>query len=222
MQFVGAVVFDLDGVLIDSEPIWTEVRKEFVAREGGMWHPDAQRRMVGMSTSEWALYMNTALQVPLPPSEIGFRVVDAMRMRYRDRPPLVEGARDAVRSLATRWPLAIASSSPRLLIDRVLESSGLGALIPISVSSEEVALGKPAPDVYLLAADRLGVAPAACVAIEDSRNGIRSALAAHMRVIAIPDPNFPLDSRQSERVSASLTSIRELTVAIVEGLSRAA
>jgi beta-phosphoglucomutase-like phosphatase (HAD superfamily) len=218
MQLVAAVVFDLDGVLINSEPIWTSVRKDFVAREGGVWHPDAQRRMVGMSTAEWSLYMSTELQVPLPPSEIGFRVVDAMCLRYGDQPPLVDGAAEAVCALATRWPLAMASSSPRLLIDRVLESSGLGALISISVSSEEVERGKPAPDVYLRAADRLRVAPAACVAIEDSRNGVLSALAADMRVIAIPDPDFPLERRLADRVSASLTSIRELTVAIVDGL----
>ena len=218
MRLVAAVVFDLDGVLIDSEPIWTSVRKDFVAREGGVWHPEAQRRMVGMSTAEWSLYMSTELQVSLPASEIGFRVVDAMCMRYGDRPPLVDGAVDAVRALATRWPLAIASSSPRLLIDRVLKSSDLGALIRISVSSEEVARGKPAPDVYWRAADRLGVTPEVCVAIEDSRNGVRSALAADMRVIAIPDPDFPLDQQLAERVSASLTSIRELTVALVDGL----
>jgi HAD superfamily hydrolase (TIGR01509 family) len=218
MLFVAAVIFDLDGILINSEPIWTRVRKDFVAREGGVWRPDAQRRMVGMSTAEWSRYMSTELQIPLPPSEIGFRVVDAMCMRYGNRPPLVDGAADAVRALATRWPLAMASSSPRLLIDRVLESSGLGALIPISVSSEEVERGKPAPDVYLRAAERLGVAPVACVAIEDSHNGILSALAADMRVIAIPDPGFPLEPRLSDRVSASLTSIRELTVAIVDGL----
>ena len=218
MELVAAVVFDLDGVLIDSEPIWTEVRKDFVSREGGVWRLEAQRRMVGMSTAEWSLYMSTELQVPLPPSEIGCRVVDAMCMRYGDRAPLVDGAAEAVHALATRWPLAMASSSPRLLIDRVLKSSDLGDVIRISVSSEEVERGKPAPDVYWRAADRLGVTPEACVAIEDSRNGVRSALAADMRVIAIPDPDFPLDQRLRERVSASLTSIRELTVAIVEGL----
>ena len=218
MQPIAAVVFDLDGVLIDSEPIWTAVRKDFVTREGGVWRLEAQRRMVGMSTAEWSLYMSTELQVPLPPSEIGSRVVDAMCLRYGDRPPIVDGAAEAVRALATRWPLAIASSSPRLLIDRVLKSSDLGALIRISVSSEEVKRGKPAPDVYWRAADRLGVTPEACVAIEDSRNGVRSALAADMRVIAIPDPDFPLDQRLHERVSASLTSIRELTVALVDGL----
>jgi len=218
MQFVAAVVFDLDGVLIDSEPIWTSVRKDFVAREGGVWHPDAQRRMVGMSTAEWSRYISAELEVPLPPSEIGFRVVDAMSVRYGDQPPLVDGAVDTVRALATRWRLAMASSSPRLLIDRVLESSDLGALIRISVSSEEVERGKPAPDVYWRVADRLGVTPEACVAIEDSQNGVRSALAADMRVIAIPDPNFPLGWPLADRVSASLANIKELTVAIVDGL----
>jgi len=145
-------------------------------------------------------------------------VIDAMCRRYGDRLPLVDGAVDAVRALATRWPLAIASSSPRLLIDRVLKSSDLGVLIRISVSSEEVERGKPAPDVYWRTADRLGVTPEACVAIEDSRNGVRSALAADMRVIAIPDPDFPLDELLRERVSASVTSLRKLTVALVDQL----
>lgn len=218
-QTVAAVVFDLDGVLIKSEQIWTSVRRDFVTSEGGVWRPEAQRRMVGMSTAEWSQYMSKELEVPLPPSEIGSRVVDAMCVRYGVRPPLADGAIEAVSALATQWPLAIASSSPRLLIDRVLKSSDLGALIRISVSSEEVERGKPAPDVYWRAAERLGVPPTACIAIEDSRNGVQSALAANMRVIAIPDPDFPLDPHLHARVSASLTSIKELTAALVDGLS---
>jgi beta-phosphoglucomutase-like phosphatase (HAD superfamily) len=218
MPLVAAVVFDLDGVLIDSEPIWSEVRHDLVTRQGGIWPPEARRAMVGMSTAEWSLYMNTELHVSLPPTEIASQVIDAMSKRYGDQPPLMDGAVEAVRTMAGRWPLAIASSSPRLLIDRVLSSSDLGALIRISVSTEEVNRGKPAPDVYWRAADRLGVTPEACVAIEDSPNGVRSALAADMRVIAIQDRDFPLDQGLLERVSASLRSIRELTVPIVDGL----
>jgi HAD superfamily hydrolase (TIGR01509 family) len=215
---VRAVVFDLDGILIDSEPIWDEVRRHFVTREGGTWYPDSQQRMMGMSTSEWSGYLSTRLQVRLQPSEIAARVIEAMAERYGSRPPLIEGAAEAVRALAARWPLALASSSPRLLIDRVLASSGLDRLFVFSISTEELKRGKPAPDVYLRSAARFGLAPAECVAIEDSVNGVASALAAGMRVIAIPDLRYPLDRSLLEHVDATLKSIRELTAAIIAGL----
>jgi len=215
---VAAVVFDLDGILIDSEPIWEEVRRDFVTREGGTWYPGSQHPMMGMSTSEWSGYLSTKLQVRLQPSEIDARVIEAMAERYGSQPPLIEGAAEAVRALAARWPLALASSSPRLLIDRVLASSGLDRLFVFSISTEELKRGKPAPDVYLRTAARLGLAPGHCVAIEDSVNGVASALAAGMRVIAIPDPRYPLDRSLLKRVDATLKSIGELTVAIIAGL----
>lgn len=215
---VAAVVFDLDGVLIDSEPIWDEVRRDFVIREGGTWLPGSQHHMMGMSTSEWSGYLSTKLQVQLQPSEIAARIVQAMAERYGRRPPLIEGAAEAVRALAARWPLALASSSPRLLIDRVLASSGLDRWFEFSISTEELNRGKPAPDVYLAAAARLRRAPRDCVAIEDSVNGVASALTAGMRVIAIPDPRYPLAQSLLQRVDATLESIRELTVAVIAGL----
>ncbi len=188
---MNAVVFDLDGVLVDSEPVWEEVRRAFVAGHGGQWQPDTQHRLMGMSTGEWAAYLSGELGVRLSPDEVARGVVEQMERRYEDQVPLMPGAADAVRRLAARWPLGLASSSPRALIDVVLARTGLGASFGATVSTEEVERGKPSPDGYLLAARRLGVDPHTCVAVEDSSNGLRSADAAGMRVIAVPHPRYP-------------------------------
>jgi len=149
--------------------------------------------MMGMSSPEWSRYMHDAVGLPESPDEVNRLVVDAMIDRYAAGPPWLPGALEAVRATAARWPLGLASSSNRELIDAVLEAGGLTGLFRVTVSSEEVARGKPAPDVYLEAARRLGVAPDRAAAIEDSHNGIRSAKAAGMRVVAIPNPHFPPD-----------------------------
>ncbi|MGP3934531.1 HAD family hydrolase [Nonomuraea sp. KM88] len=185
-----ACVFDLDGVLVDSEPVWEEVRRAFVAEHGGAWQPDTQARLMGMSTAEWVAYLHE-LGVRRPPAEIARGVVDQMAARYRDGVPLLPGAVKAVRRLAERNTLGLASSSPRTLIDVVLDAAGLKECFAATVSTEEVARGKPAPDGYLEAARRLGVDPRGCVAVEDSSNGLRSAHAAGMHVIAVPHPRYP-------------------------------
>ncbi|MDA0632704.1 HAD family phosphatase [Nonomuraea sp. MCN248] len=185
-----ACVFDLDGVLVDSEPVWEEVRRAFVAEHGGTWRADTQSRLMGMSTGEWSAYLHE-LGARFPPDEIARRVVDLMAERYRDHLPLMRGAPEAVRRLADHFTLGLASSSPRRLIDVVLESGDLHDCFDATVSTEEVARGKPAPDGYLEAARRLGVEPGACVAVEDSANGLRSADAAGMRVVAVPHPRYP-------------------------------
>ncbi|NUW45934.1 HAD family phosphatase [Nonomuraea rhodomycinica] len=183
-------MFDLDGVLVDSEPVWEEVRRAYVADHGGTWRPETQSRLMGMSTQEWAAYLHE-LGVPLPPEEIARQVVDAMAARYREAIPFMPAARAAVRRLAERHTLGLASSSPRRLIDVVLDAAGLDDCFAATVSTEEVPRGKPAPDGYLEAAARLGVDPRACVAVEDSSNGLRSAYAAGMRVVAVPHPRYP-------------------------------
>jgi HAD superfamily hydrolase (TIGR01509 family) len=186
-----AVVFDLDGLLLDSEQVWDEVREALVRERGGRWHDRAQADMMGMSSREWSRYMHEELGVPDPPEEINRLVVERMLERYREQLPLMDGAVEAVRRLGERWPLGLASSSNRPVIDTALELMGVADLFRTTVSSEEVGRGKPAPDVYLEAARRLGVRPQAVAAVEDSANGIRSAKAAGMRVIAIPNPHFP-------------------------------
>jgi len=186
---IAAVVFDMDGVLIDSEHVWDEIREELARERGGRWHEQAQRDMMGMSSPEWSRYMHDVIRLPEPPEEINEEVVHRLAARYRVELPLVEGAGEAVRRLARRWPLAVASSSNRPIIDLVLELSSLASCFRATVSSEEVARGKPAPDVYLEAARRLGADPARCAAVEDSHNGILAAKAAGMRVVAIPNPH---------------------------------
>ncbi|MFI6604003.1 HAD family hydrolase [Nonomuraea sp. NPDC050536] len=185
-----ACVFDLDGILVDSEPVWESVRRAYVADHGGTWQPDTQSRLMGMSTSEWASYLHS-LGVRLSPPEIARGVVDEMAARYADGVPLLPGAVEAVKRMAAAVPVGLASSSPRRLIDVVLSVTGLGEYFAATVSTEEVPRGKPAPDGYLEAASRLGVAPDRCLAVEDSSNGLRSAHAAGMRVIAIPHPAYP-------------------------------
>jgi HAD superfamily hydrolase (TIGR01509 family) len=188
---VAAVVFDLDGVLLDSEQVWDEVRRDLVAREGGTWRPDATAAMMGMSSPEWSAYLHDELGVAMPADAISEAVVAGVVARYDEQLPLLPGARDAVTRLAAHWPLGLASSSNRPIIEHFLDASGLRNSFAVTVSSEEVARGKPAPDVYLAAVERLGAAPARCVAIEDSSNGIRSAAAAGLAVVAVPNPHFP-------------------------------
>jgi HAD superfamily hydrolase (TIGR01509 family) len=188
---VSAVVFDLDGVLIDSEQAWDAARRDVVAAHGGTWREDATRAMQGMSSTEWSAYLVEQLGVQLTPREANDAVVEAMLRGYERELPLLPGAREAVERVHRTAALGLASSSNRELIDLVLERMGVAGLFAATVSSEEVARGKPAPDVYLEVARRMGVDPGTAVAVEDSENGIRSAHAAGMRVYAIPNPHFP-------------------------------
>jgi HAD superfamily hydrolase (TIGR01509 family) len=187
----SAVIFDLDGVLVDSEQAWDAARKDVVAANGGAWREGAERDMLGMSSKEWPVYLVERLGVQLTPEQVNRAVVAAMLRGYERRLPLLPGAKEAVERVHARMPIGLASSSNREVIDVVLDRMGVAALFAATVSSEEVARGKPAPDVYLEAARRLGVDPRAAAAVEDSENGIRSAHAAGMRVFAIPNPHFP-------------------------------
>jgi HAD superfamily hydrolase (TIGR01509 family) len=214
----AAVIFDLDGVLVDSEAAWDQARRDLVDQVGGTWTPEATKAMMGMSSGEWSRYVRDELGVPLSLDEINAAVVENIERRYRTALPLIPGAVDAVRRLAARWPLGLASSSNRPIIDLVLEQSGLTACFAATVSSEEVGRGKPAPDVYLEAARRLGVEPRACVAIEDSSNGMRSVAAAGLKVVAIPNQEFPPDPDALELADVVLESIDELTADVVSGL----
>jgi len=207
---VQAVIFDLDGVLVDSEQVWDAVREEYTREAGGTWRPGATRAMMGMSSREWSGYMHDELGVPAEPERISTAVAGRVEDRYRARLPLLPGAQAAVRRLAARWRLAIASSSNRPVIELVLELSALGERIAVVVSSEEVAHGKPAPDVYLTAAARLGVPAASCAAVEDSTNGLRAAHAAGMRVIAVPNRTFPPEPEALASADVVLESLERL------------
>ena len=213
---IEAVVFDLDGVLLDSEEIWDRAREGLARERGGRWHNRAQRDMMGMSSTEWSRYMADVIGLPEPPEEINREVVHRLTELYREELPAIAGAREAVERLAARWPLGLASSSNRELIDLALELLGVEHLFTATVSSEEVARGKPAPDVYLEAARRLGVDPTTAAAVEDSHNGILSAKAGGMRVIAIPNAHFPPDEDAVAAADVVLDSLAELTVEAVE------
>jgi HAD superfamily hydrolase (TIGR01509 family) len=216
---VAAVVFDMDGVLVDTEHVWDEVREQLTADWGGRYTPEAQQAMMGMSSSEWSRYMHEAVGLPQSPEEINAEVVRRMLDRYRADLPVVPGAVEAVRALhGAGLALAVASSSNRPLIDTVLETAGITDAFAATVSSEEVARGKPAPDVYLEAARRLGVDPATCVAVEDSSNGIRAAHAAGMRVLAYPNRVYPPAADALALAAATLGAMDELTPALVTEL----
>ncbi|MGW4059002.1 HAD family hydrolase [Amycolatopsis sp. NPDC004747] len=212
---MDAVIFDLDGVLVDSERIWDEVRRAVVAEHGGTWREEATRALQGMSTPEWARYLVEELGARLSPPAIATLVVKRMAARYAEEPPLIPGAVDVVRQVSARWPVAIASSSPVILIKGFLDVTGLP--VGAAVSSEQVGAGKPAPDVYLRAAELLGVAPAECGAVEDTTNGLRSALAAGMAVYAVPNPHFPPDPEVLKQATAVVEKITDLPGAL--GLS---
>jgi HAD superfamily hydrolase (TIGR01509 family) len=215
----AAVIFDLDGVLIDSETVWNDARRELVRESGGRWRDDAQRAMMGMSSVEWSRYMREELAVPMSAEAISEEVVKRLEGLYRKRLPLLPGAREAVRSLASRWPLAIASSANRSIIALALELASLSDCFRVSVSSEEVAHGKPAPDVYLEAARRISREPAGCAAVEDSANGLRAAAAAGMRVIAIPSRAFPPGEQALSNADVVLESIEGLSPELVASLA---
>jgi HAD superfamily hydrolase (TIGR01509 family) len=208
---IEAVVLDLDGLLLDSEQVWDEVREALTRERGGRWHEGAQADMMGMSSKEWSTYMHDDLGLAEPPEELNRLVVERMQERYAEELPLIDGAVEAVRRLAERWPLGLASSSNRPVIDEVLREMGVADLFAATVSSEEVERGKPAPDVYLEAARRLGVTPEDSAAVEDSASGIRAARAAGMAVIAIPNAHFPPPDDVVAEANVVLTSLDELT-----------
>ena len=207
---VTAVVFDLDGVLVDSEQLWDRARRELVEERGGVWREDATRAMMGMSSRAWSRYLHDELPVDLEPAEISAAVVAKLEQLYREQLPLLSGARAAVLALAQRWPLGLASSANREVIDLVLELAELEDSFAATVSSEEVPRGKPAPDVYLEAARRLGVAPTDCAAVEDSTNGLRAAAAAGMRIIALPNRAFPPAEDALQLADVVIGSLDEL------------
>jgi HAD superfamily hydrolase (TIGR01509 family) len=221
MSGPDAVIFDLDGVLLDSEQRWNEVKEVLVRESGGTWREEAPRRMMGMSSPEWVAYLRDDLAVPLEAADINRQVVRRMEESYVADLPLLPGAAEAVRVLAARWPLALASSSNREIIDRFLELSGFGDAFALTVSSEEVPRGKPAPDVFLEAARALGVEPARAVVIEDSSNGLRAAAAAGMPVIAIPNPHYPPDSDALALAAATVSGVAEITPELVERVAGA-
>jgi beta-phosphoglucomutase-like phosphatase (HAD superfamily) len=212
---IQAIVFDMDGVLIDSEPIWNEVRVEFAAACGKPWTEALQRSVMGVSTQTWGEAMRDGLGSPLPVEQVVDEVGRRMIASYRRHLPLLPGALEAVRLAAGAYPVALASGSMSMLIDHVLDATGLRELIGVVVYGDTIARGKPAPDIYLETARRLGVVPAACVGVEDSANGLRALRAAGMKAIAVPSPGYPLPDAAAD---LRLSSLEEFSLDLVRAL----
>jgi HAD superfamily hydrolase (TIGR01509 family) len=194
--------------------VWGEVRERVTRELGGRWHDNAQHEMMGMSSQEWSRYMRDSLGVVMEPEDISALVVERLRERYHQDVPLLPHAAETVRSIAETWPLGLASSSNRPLIDLVLELTGLAPCFGVTVSSEEVGRGKPAPDVYLEAAGRLEIDPSSCAAVEDATNGIKSAHAAGMTVAVVPHPDFPAAAEALALADVMVDSLAELPAAL--------
>lgn len=213
-----AVIFDMDGTLTDSEHWWDQVRQSLAAEAGRPWPEAATTAMMGMSTPEWASYLADEVGIPGSWEQIAEQVIAGMKRKYHAGVPLLPGADQAVRRMAERWPIAICSSSPRRLIDAVAAEMGWDALLGAKVSTEEVPRGKPHPDGHLRAAELLGIAPERCVVIEDAANGIRSAIAAGMKVVAVPPHFNPPDAALLATADLVIDQLDELTVAAVAAL----
>jgi HAD superfamily hydrolase (TIGR01509 family) len=215
---IPCVVFDMDGVLVDSEPMWVQARQDLVRAAGGQWLPEAETAMMGISSDRWSAYMRDRLGLGhLTQEEIRAGVIDRMVALYREHVPLLPGAWSAVEAAAGRGPVAVASGSDRVLLDVVTQSSGLARFFAGTVAGDEVTEGKPAPLIYEKACALLDVAPARCVAVEDSGAGIESALAAGMAVVAVPRPGFEPSPEVLARASAVLTDLFGLDDLLVAG-----
>ncbi|MEO8470466.1 MAG: HAD family phosphatase [Chloroflexota bacterium] len=215
-SLVCAVIFDLDGVLVDSEIWWHEERVDWARQRGLLWTHEDSAHVMGANSSDWARIMRE--RMALPPNEeaaIEDDIVARVVRRYADGTPEIQGATDTVRAIAERWPVAIASSAHRAVIDAALHETGLAAMIPIIVSSDDVAHGKPAPDVYLETARQLGVAPETCLVVEDSLNGVRAARAAGMIVVLVPNESIPPAPGASELADLVLVRLADLDPASV-------
>jgi HAD superfamily hydrolase (TIGR01509 family) len=214
-----AVCFDLDGVLVDTEPVWERVRRRFAEQRGGRWTGALQERMMGVQTREWSAALSEATGGQLQPDRVAGLVIDDLAREYRQQLPVIEGAVPAVRRLAAEMQLGLVSGSPPPLIKLVLQLIGLTDCFQVAMSADEVEHGKPAPDPYLGLARRMGVSPLSCVAVEDSANGIRSATSAGMAVVAIPRGDHQPGKDVLALAQAVLGDISDLTPAVVRRLA---
>ena len=214
-----AVVFDMDGTLTDTEHIWDVVRRGLAEAEGLPWPEEASRAMMGMSTQEWSAYLADVVGLAGTAEAAAKKTIDGMVAAYARGLDVLPGAVAAVQRMHALWPLGLASSSPRVLIDAAVEAMGIGDLFVTTLSTEELnGAGKPAPDVYLEVCRRIGVAPASAVAVEDAHNGILSAHAAGLKVVAIPPHFNPPPAATLALADVILGSLDDLTTDLVAGL----
>lgn len=214
-----SVIFDLDGTLVETEQIWRDVRREFVAAHGGRWNGSAAAAMIGMRTTEWADYIHDELGVAMPSAEIAQAVVAGVVARLQSV-PVLPGALGTLERLAGAFALGLATSASLPVARAVLERTGWTRFFKVVVSADEVKHGKPAPDVYLRALELMNADSSRTVAVEDSANGIRSAHAARLAVIAVPNREFPPDAGALALASRVIPDLDALDVALVRELVR--
>jgi HAD superfamily hydrolase (TIGR01509 family) len=208
---VEAVVFDLDGVIVDSEIWWDEARRDFAGARGKTWTEEDRVAVMGANSRQWSHTMRRRLGVDDPDDQIERTIVDAVVSRYRQEgAPRIDGAVEAVRRIAADWPVAVASSAHPEVIEAALGTTGLDGLFRVVVSSDEVERGKPEPDVYLEAARRLGIAPERCLVVEDSYNGVRAGRAAGMMVVLVPNATIPPAPGTRELANAVIDRLGDL------------
>lgn len=207
---VEAIIFDMDGLLVDSEPIWDQARVNIALRVGKTWNHQDHVNLMGVSTDYWVQYMIDRLGLTTTKEEVQKEVVQQMITIYKKEIPFHPFAVNAVRWAAKRYPTALASGSPPQLIKIVTQSPRLKGCFNVVLSSDEVRVGKPDPAIYLETARRLGVAPENCLCIEDSAFGVLSGRRANMFVINIPDPKFPLSPEQVKHADLVLESLGDL------------
>jgi mannitol-1-/sugar-/sorbitol-6-/2-deoxyglucose-6-phosphatase len=216
---IQAVIFDMDGVLVDSEVYWRKSREEFARALGKVWTDEDQRLAMGRNTIEWAHVMQTRLNLDMSLEQIMADVKARVIAHYEQRLPVLPGALEAVRTAASAYRIALASGSPTEIIQEVMRLTGLDQVFEAIVYGDDMPNGKPAPDIYLETARRLNIPPAQCVGIEDSANGIRSVKAAGMIAIAVPSPEFPLPDEVLRLADQVMPSLETFSVELVQSLS---
>jgi HAD superfamily hydrolase (TIGR01509 family) len=215
---IAAVIFDMDGLLVDSEPVWDRARVSMAHKAGKTWTPDDHKATMGVSTAEWVAFMIRRLELTISPDVVEAEIIDQMVSLYKKRIPFLKGAIEAVHLVAKRYPLGLASGSPRRLINTVTSHPDLKNRFQVIISSDQVAQGKPAPDVYLAVAEALGAAHGRCVCLEDSGNGILAGKNAGMKVIAVPDARFPPADEVLGQADLVLDSLSQLRLELIESL----
>ena len=215
---IKAVIFDMDGLLVDSEPVWGKARSSMAAEAGKEWNLEDHKAVMGVSTEEWVTYMIRRLELTLSPQEVQAEIVQRMLDMYRDRIPYLPGAVEAVALAARHYPTALASGSHRSLIDAVTGDAQMRGRFQVILAADEVGVGKPAPDVYLEAARRLGVPPERCLCLEDSGNGILAGVRAGMKVIAVPDPRFAPQQEILDQAHLVLDSLTAFSLDTIQRL----
>lgn len=213
---IEAVVFDMDGILIDSEVLWRQAREEFAAENGLVWSAEDQETTMGCSTAMWSRIMVERMKLDMSDAQIAAEIKGRMLRKYEQHLPEREGAFAAVLRAASKYKVALASGSPNELADYVMRTTGLDKVFLATLYGDDVVHGKPAPDIYLRVLERIGVAPAKAVGIEDSGNGIRSLRAAGMGIVAAPGPEFPLTEDVLSMAHARIDSMHQFTNELVE------